>query len=242
MASGNDSKQSTDSIEEGDEDVLFLSVQEILRAAGMVNADVLTETFQLLMDAAKEHGSTLPGLVPDGQYLPAPPLYCPQPAIDTESTAQDSGLYAEKAARHKLSDIIQRHLLLFRAARCSLPAAHWYINKLRSAQKVMNKIRGKAGLHPLPPFPDSLLRYGKARSSFFRPGAGGDASSDAISSAVISCFRDLCGLCWMFHVRERLSESCRKYQKARDNTRSSQNYEVTTDYDAAVVDHCLNSW
>ncbi|GCC41095.1 hypothetical protein chiPu_0025321, partial [Chiloscyllium punctatum] len=55
------------------------------------------------------------------------------------STAQDSGLYAEKAARHKLSDIIQRQLLLFRAARCSLPAAHWYINKLRYAQKVMNK-------------------------------------------------------------------------------------------------------
>ncbi|XP_072448988.1 ciliogenesis and planar polarity effector 1 isoform X5 [Chiloscyllium punctatum] len=241
MASGSDSKQSADSIEEGDADVLFLSVQEILKAAVMVNADVLTETFQLLMEAAKEHGSTLPGLVPDGLYLPAPPLYCPQPATDTESTAQDSGLYAEKAARHKLSDIIQRQLLLFRAARCSLPAAHWYINKLRYAQKVMNKIRGKAGLHPLPPFPDSLLRYGKARSSFFRPGAGGDASSDAVSSAVICCFRDLCALCWMFHVRERLSESCRKYQKARDNTRSSQNYEVTTDYDAAVVDHCLNS-
>ncbi|XP_043562290.1 ciliogenesis and planar polarity effector 1-like [Chiloscyllium plagiosum] len=111
----------------------------------------------------------------------------------------------------------------------------------RKQSPTTSSIRGKAGLHPLPPFPDSLLRYGKARSSFFRPGAGGDASSDAISSAVISCFRDLCGLCWMFHVRERLSESCRKYQKARDNTRSSQNYEVTTDYDAAVVDHCLNS-
>ncbi|XP_043540612.1 ciliogenesis and planar polarity effector 1-like, partial [Chiloscyllium plagiosum] len=86
MASGSDSKQSTDSIEDGDADVLFLSVQEILKAAVMVNADVLTETFQLLMEAAKEHGTTLPGLVPDGLYLPAPPLYCPQPAIDTEGT------------------------------------------------------------------------------------------------------------------------------------------------------------
>ncbi|XP_078391865.1 ciliogenesis and planar polarity effector 1 [Cetorhinus maximus] len=240
LTPGNDTKQLTDCIEE-DCEVLFGSVQEILKAAVMVDADVLTETFELLMQTAKDLGGSLPGLVPDGLYLPAPPLYCPQLAIDSESVGLDSGLSTEKAARQKVSVILQRLLLLFRAARCSLPAAHWYIDKLLHAQKIMNKIRVKAGLPPLCPFPDSLLCYGKARSGFFRPGAAGDGTSDAISVRVIGSFRDLCGLCWMFHVRERLSESCRKYQAARDNTRSPQDYGVIAEYDAAVVDHCLNS-
>ncbi|XP_067885187.1 ciliogenesis and planar polarity effector 1 isoform X3 [Heterodontus francisci] len=243
MSTGSDSKQFTDSIEEEDADVLFGSVQEILKAAVMADADVLTETFELLVQTAKDLGACLPGLVPDGLYLPAPPLYCPQPATDSEvrNSGADPGLSAERAARQKVSAVLQRVLMLFRAARCSLPAARWYISKLRYGQKIMNKIRGKAGLPPLRPFPDSLLRYCKARSSFFRPGAGGDRTSDAISFRVIGSFRDLCGLCWMFHVREQLSESCRKYQTARDNTRSSQDYEVAAEYDAAVVDHCLTS-
>ncbi|XP_041041313.1 ciliogenesis and planar polarity effector 1 [Carcharodon carcharias] len=240
LTPGNDTKQLTDSIEE-DCEVLFGSVQEILKAAVMVDADVLTETFELLMQTAKDLGGSLPGLVPDGLYLPAPPLYCPQLAIDSESVGLDSALSTEKAARQEVSVILQRLLLLFRAARCSLPAAHWYIDKLLYGQKIMNKIRVKAGLPPLSPFPDSLLCYGKAGISFFRPGAAGDGTPDAISIRVIGSFRDLCGLCWMFHVRDRLSESCRKYQAARDNTRSPQDYEVTAEYDAAVVDHCLNS-
>ncbi|XP_078071357.1 ciliogenesis and planar polarity effector 1-like isoform X4 [Mustelus asterias] len=240
LTQGSDRKQLPDSVEE-DGEVLFGSVQEILKAAVMVDADVLTETFELLMQTAKDFGSSLPGLVPDGLYLPAPPLYCPQPAIDSESIGLDAGLSTERAARQKVSVSLQRLLLLFRAARCSLPAARWYIDKLLAAQKIINKIRVKAGLPPLCPFPDSLLRYCKARSGFFKPGAAGDGASDAISIGVIGSFRDLCGLCWMFHIREQLSENCRKYQAARDNTRSTQDCEVTAECDAAVVDHCLNS-
>lgn len=30
-------------------------------------------------------------------------------------------------------------------------------------------------------------------------------------------FRELCALCWMFHVRERLSDNCRRYQAARES-------------------------
>uniref|UniRef100_UPI00398E864E ciliogenesis and planar polarity effector 1 n=1 Tax=Pristiophorus japonicus TaxID=55135 RepID=UPI00398E864E len=240
-APGSDSKHVTDSIEQDDADLLFGSVQEILKAAVMADADVLTESFDLLMQSAKVLGTSLPGLVPDGLYLPAPPLYCPQPAIDSEGGGEDPALSMERAARQKVSGVLQRVLLLFRAARCSLPAAHWYIGKLRYCRKIMNKIRGKAGIPALHPFPDSLLRYGKARSSSFRLGAGGDGTSDAISVRVIGSFRDLCGLCWMFHVREQLSESCRKYQRARDHTRSPQDYEAAAEYDVAVVDHCLAS-
>lgn len=33
----------------------------------------------------------------------------------------------------------------------------------------------------------------------------------------LGCFRELCALCWMLHIRDKLSYSCRQYQKAREN-------------------------
>lgn len=75
---------SLDPIEEEGASVLFSSVEEILKAAVMAEADILSEPFQLLMDSAKELSRKFSGLVPDGLYLPAPPLYCPQPAFLSE--------------------------------------------------------------------------------------------------------------------------------------------------------------
>lgn len=72
---------SLDPIEEEDASVLFSSVEEILKAAVMAEADILSEPFQLLIDSAKGLSRKFCGLVPDGLYLPAPPLYCPQPAF-----------------------------------------------------------------------------------------------------------------------------------------------------------------
>lgn len=37
-----------------------------------------------------------------------------------------------------------------------------------------------------------------------------------------ACFRELCGLCWMLHVRDQLSVSCRKYQAARNHGTGTQ--------------------
>lgn len=73
-----------DPIEEEDANILFSSVQELLKAAVMADADILSETFQLLMDSAKDLSKKMCGLVPHGLYLPAPPLYCPQPASLSE--------------------------------------------------------------------------------------------------------------------------------------------------------------
>lgn len=42
------------------------------------------------------------------------------------------------------------------------------------------------------------------------------------SSSILVCFRELCALCWMLHVRDRLSISCRKYQAARQLRRDEQ--------------------
>lgn len=38
-----------------------------------------------------------------------------------------------------------------------------------------------------------------------------------ICTPASGCFRELCALCWMLHVRDQLSYSCRQYQKARES-------------------------
>lgn len=73
-----------DPIEEEDAHLLLDSVREVLKAAAMAEADVLSETWRLLIGSAKDFSRRLWGLVPGGLYLPAPPLYCPQPAVLSE--------------------------------------------------------------------------------------------------------------------------------------------------------------
>ncbi|XP_057564100.1 ciliogenesis and planar polarity effector 1 isoform X3 [Hippopotamus amphibius kiboko] len=236
---GSKFKQFTDPIEEEDADLMFGSVQEVLKAAVMADADVLSETFQLLIRSAKDFSKRLWGLVPVGLYLPAPPLYCPQPAVLSEEDGDDLLLKAEKDNRQKVSGILQRVLLLFRAARCSFPVAQWYILQLRWARKVMQKIRMKGSLPSLSPFPQSLLNYCKGGVAFFRPGATGDHKLDEVSIKAIGCFRELCALCWMLHVRDKLSYSCRQYQKARENVEGKKDLEVK--FDSCMVEHCLSA-
>ncbi|XP_021117150.1 protein JBTS17 isoform X5 [Heterocephalus glaber] len=232
-------KQFTDPIEEEDANLLFSSVQDVLKASAMADADIVSETLQRLMDSAKDFSKRLWGLVPIRLYLPAPPLYCPQPAILSEEDDGDFLLKAEKDNRQKVSRILQRILLLFRAARCSFPVAQWYILQLRWARKVMQKIRMKGSLPSLSPFPESLFNYCKGGIVFFRHGAAGDHKLDDVSIRAIGCFRELCALCWVLHIRDNLSYSCRQYQKARENMRGEKDLEV--EFDSCVVEHCLGA-
>ena len=57
-----------------------------------------------------------------------------------QEDGDDLLLKAEKENRQKVSGVLQRLLLLFRAARCSFPAAQWYLLRLRRAHKVMQKV------------------------------------------------------------------------------------------------------
>ncbi|XP_053153161.1 ciliogenesis and planar polarity effector 1 isoform X2 [Hemicordylus capensis] len=233
-------KQLTDPIEEEDANMLFNSVEEILKAAVMAEADILSETFQLLVDSAKDLSRKFNGLVPDGLYLPAPPLYCPQPAFLSEEEYTDLPLKIERDYRQKVSGVVQRVLLLFRAAHCSFPAAQWYIAQLKRARKIMQKIRKKGALASLSALPENLLNYCKYYSAFFRPTSSGDHGIDVVLCKTIGCFRELCALCWMLHVRERLSESCRQYQAARENLENQKECK-RTEFDACIVEHCLSA-
>ncbi|NWU83651.1 CPLN1 protein, partial [Onychorhynchus coronatus] len=233
-------KKFTDPIEEEDVDVLYSSIQELLKAAVMADADILSETFQLLMDSAKDLSRKLYGMVPVGLYLPAPPLYCPQPAILSEEDGNDILLKMEREIRQKVSGVLQRIILLFRAAHCSCPAAQWYITQLKRARKVMQKIRLKGSLPLLSPFPETLLRYSNFCTVLYGTTSSEPRQFDDITCKILGWFRELCALCWMLHVREKLSDHCRQYQAARENINNMQDLKKN-EHDASTVEHCLNA-
>uniref|UniRef100_A0A8C9UC26 Ciliosis and planar polarity effector complex subunit 1 n=1 Tax=Serinus canaria TaxID=9135 RepID=A0A8C9UC26_SERCA len=233
-------KKFTDPIEEEDADVLYSSIQELLKAAVMADVDILSETFQLLMDSAKDLCRKFYGLVPAGLCLPAPPLYCPQPASLNEEDSDDILLKTEKEVRQKVSGVLQRIILLFRAAHCSCSAAQWYITQLKWARKVMQKIRMKSSLPLLSPFPETLLCYCNFRTALYGSTSSGAHQFDDITCKILGWFREFCALCWMFHVREKLSDNCRRYQTARENINNIKDPNKNG-YDAYPVEHCLNA-
>ncbi|XP_036384605.1 ciliogenesis and planar polarity effector 1 [Megalops cyprinoides] len=200
-----------DSMEEEDMELLQVSVQEILKASVMVEVDVLSQPLHRLLHSARDLATSLSGLVPAGVYLPAPPLYCPQPATDIEGSTGDVGLVSERLSRQQVSGVLQRVLLLLRAARCSRPAAQWYITSLQRCRQLVHKKCSQ----PLNSLPDGLMSF-VTSNGFFRPKTYSEGRMDTVTVQVIACFRELCGLCWMLHVRDQLSVSCRKYQAARN--------------------------
>lgn len=65
-------------------ELLHVSAQEILKASVMAEVDVVSRPLAKLLESAKEHTTLFTALVPPEFYLPAPPLYCPQPASNTQ--------------------------------------------------------------------------------------------------------------------------------------------------------------
>ncbi|TNN81260.1 putative protein C5orf42 [Liparis tanakae] len=79
-------KSFTDPSEGEDWDLLQVSIQEILKASVMAGVNLMSSPLSSLLDTAKDLCSVLPTLVPNGLYLPSPPLYCPQPSPNTQIT------------------------------------------------------------------------------------------------------------------------------------------------------------
>ncbi|XP_041666961.1 ciliogenesis and planar polarity effector 1 isoform X2 [Cheilinus undulatus] len=234
----NEDKSFSDPLEGEDWDSLQVSLQEILKASVIAGVNVLSSPLSSLLDTAKEMCSLFPALVPNGLYLPSPPLYCPQPSPNTQDPVGTMGQFAEVASRHKVSGVLQRLLLLLKSARCSLPAAQWYISHLRRSRHILHKIKQKYSYPSAPEeeksFPEGLMKF-VTRSGFFRQGSNKDGHLDPDTVQTLICFRELCALCWMLHVRDQLSMSCRKYQAARQRFR-----EQISD-DSEVKSSCIDS-
>ncbi|KAL1267181.1 hypothetical protein QQF64_002856, partial [Cirrhinus molitorella] len=215
-----------------DVDVVQVSVQEILKASVMAEVDVISQPLTRLLDTAKERAASLPALVPAAFYLPAPPLYCPQPSPNTQDSVRDAALVLERESRCQVSGLVQKVLMLFRAAHSSRPAAQWYISSLHRCRHLLHKIQKKASEPKAELIPDGLKKFSTHRG-FFQSGPSKDM--DSVTKQIIICFRELCALCWMLHVRDQLSISCRRYQAARQREKDAQ---VS---DTSVSDLCVEA-
>ncbi|KAM4720370.1 ciliogenesis and planar polarity effector 1 isoform 2-T3 [Anableps anableps] len=208
----------TDPLEGEDWELLQASVHEILKASAMAGVNVMSFPMSTLLDKAKDMCSLMPTLVPNEVYLPSPPLYCPQPSPNTLDQMGETGQFAELVCRHKVSGVLQRLLLLLRSAHCCRPAAQWYLSHLRRARHILYKIKKKyshsSAAQEEKSFPEGFMKL-ISRSGFFRRDPNKDGHLDPDTIQTIICFRELCALCWMLHVRDQLSLHCRKYQAAR---------------------------
>ncbi|KAG1971251.1 ciliogenesis and planar polarity effector [Pimephales promelas] len=229
LGSEEDGNKDAASVE--DVDLLQVSVQEILKASVMAEVDVVSQPLTRLMNAAKERATSLPALVPPAFYLPAPPLYCPQPSPNTQDSVRDPALVLETETRCGVSGLVQKVLMIFRAARGSLPAAQWYISSLHRCRHLLNKIQKKASEPKAELIPDGLKKF--THRGFFQSGPSKDM--DGVTTQIITCFRELCALCWMLHVRDQLTITCRRYQTARKREKDTQ---VS---DASVSDVCVEA-
>ncbi|XP_035990365.1 LOW QUALITY PROTEIN: ciliogenesis and planar polarity effector 1 [Fundulus heteroclitus] len=206
----------TDPLEGEDWELLRASVHDILKASAMAGVDVMSFPLSALLEKAKDACSLLPTLVPAEVYLPSPPLYCPQPSPNTQDPMGETEQFAEVICRHKVSGVLQRLLLLLRSAHCCRPAAQWYVGRLRRARHILHKIKKKysypSAAEEEETFPEGLMKL-ISRSGYFRRDSNKEQDPDTIQTII--CFRELCALCWMLHVRDQLSLHCRKYQAGR---------------------------
>ncbi|XP_023135531.2 ciliogenesis and planar polarity effector 1 isoform X2 [Amphiprion ocellaris] len=232
-------KSFTDPLEGEDRELLQVSIQEILKASVMAGVNVMSSPLSSLLETAKDLCSSLVALVPTGLYLPSPPLYCPQPSANTQDQIGTMMQLAEVECRHKVSGALQRLLLLLRSGRCCYPAAQWYVGRLRRARHLLHKIKKKysypSAVKEEQVFPEGLMRF-IARHGFFKRGPKKDGHLDPDTIQTIVCFRELCALCWMLHVRDQLSICCRRYQAARQYGRDEQ-----MSGDAEVTSACVDA-
>ncbi|XP_064625487.1 uncharacterized protein LOC135486550 isoform X2 [Lineus longissimus] len=177
------------------------SIREILTAATISQADTTSWLLQGLVGKLKELVKTFPALVPQGFYLPAPPLYCPQPTT-TFQEHSTSDVENEQGLRMQVASVVQLILLVLNASDTTLPAVRWYIHQLDKIQSKGEPFRNLA-TSSVKDLDELLGTFGD--NSILEP----HLTNPAIQN-VLSAFRDLCTVLWFVHSRDKMSTSLRK--------------------------------
>ncbi|XP_053394280.1 ciliogenesis and planar polarity effector 1-like isoform X3 [Mercenaria mercenaria] len=197
------------------------TIQDMMTAGIVSDVEIAPWFLASLTDKLKHVVSSLPVLVPEEFYLPAPPLYCPQ-AGEEEMGRDDPSVQYEKELRLEISSIIQLLLVAFNSAHLTLPTARWYIQDLFKMQEKASQFKATTE-GPCLELPEILQQYKILRSDIVEyrdsPNVG----------QVMSSFRDFCTILWMLHVRDEMSLHLRKRGKqlVNDNQDGTESPEST---------------
>ncbi|KAL4235812.1 hypothetical protein ACF0H5_004202 [Mactra antiquata] len=191
---------------------LTQTIGDMLLSGIVSDIEIVPWFLSSLIDKLKTVVSGLSSSVPADFYLPAPPLYCPQPGEDIMER-EDPTVQYEKELRLEISSIIQLILVAFNAANLSLPSARWYIQELFKVQEKAAQFKATTE-GPCLELPEILQQYKILRSDLQ------DYQESNNVCIIMKCFRDFTSILWLLHVRDILSEKLRKRGRhlSTDNT------------------------
>ncbi|CAH1774750.1 unnamed protein product [Owenia fusiformis] len=159
-----------------------------------------------LIDKLKAVVSNMSTLVPEGFYLPAPPLYCPQPTV-TELGVPCIGVEDEQRYREEISSIVQLILMVLQVSNLDLPTARCYTHKLNILRKMMGN-----------PTKEEARSLRNLQENFLQPQdilTPHEDQTDICES--LHAFRELCCNLWHLKVRDSLTQHLRIKKRMAEN-------------------------
>ncbi|XP_021376995.1 uncharacterized protein LOC110465482 isoform X2 [Mizuhopecten yessoensis] len=191
---------------------LSRTVEDILTAGIISNVEIVPWLLSSLVDRLKHVVSNFSPLVPKDFYLPAPPVYCPQPTEADKETGGSQEAQREKRLRFQISSLVQLILVIMEASHISLPAARWYIQELTKAQSKAQQFKATTE-GPCLELPEVLEKYKQKKSGFSK------MQKERSVRQVVNSFRDFCTILWLLHARDRMSKILRQREERMNDVK-----------------------
>jgi hypothetical protein len=179
-----------------------LILKELLVCSVLTKANILepllTKLIELLF-ANIEKLSDQSVLVPDGFYLPAPPIYCAQ--MYSDDSNDDDASINEAVMRMKLCSIVKAILVVLISSNLHTPLVKWYLEQLNEASRQMNEKLGVTNMWQMRDSLTYLLKSVRYQKLGYIP------------ESIFALFRDFCALLFYIDLRDRYSLCLRQYKK-----------------------------
>ncbi|KAL3869912.1 hypothetical protein ACJMK2_042534 [Sinanodonta woodiana] len=181
------------------------TLENILTTGLVCGVELAPWLLDSLVEKVKTIVANFPPLVPQDFYLPAPPLYCQQPAeVDTYVLTPE--VEFEKQLRMEVSSLIQLILVVLNSTHLSLPLARWYVQELAKVQEKAAQFKATTE-GPCMELPEVLQKYKMIQSSVV------NFKETVNITKLMGSFRDICTILWLLHVRDKLSQNLRQRGK-----------------------------
>ncbi|XP_028394275.1 uncharacterized protein LOC114518472 [Dendronephthya gigantea] len=177
------------------------NLRNLLEASVITELNLVPEIIKQLIVILRKIISKLDWMVPQDLYLPAPPLYCPQPARNDGDVLSEE-TRKEISLRSEIAIIVQKILAMYRASSCFLHCAQEYCKHV-----VRNRSDDHAEALP------TIIKEIISTNSVYID----TRDYENLDSEVTRSFQEFCILMWLLDVRNELALSSRKYSKVKQN-------------------------